>query len=232
MRKWLLLAGTVVLVLAVVMPASAQTWIQLRYWPTSNRTIDFNNTFNSSLWGVTLRRTFGGGDWAVSLNWDTGNIANWTGGGGSPGSFNRFWNINLHRNRQVGNGTMSIYGGYFSAALEDPSFPWYIRLSGWHVGADGRFPLRQNWYVVGDVSYAPRQNGEQLNWNLEGVVTMPSSLLNYRVGIAYVPSATWGAEIGYRWINWDYDPAIMCGGASNCGVRWSGAYFGLNFMAP
>ncbi len=218
------------LVITASVPASAATWIQLRYWPSNILTTDIGNTANSGLFGLTLRRDFMGGQWAGSFNFDTGGVSNWTGGGGTQLS-NRFWNVNLHRNFPIQSGMASLYVGYGGHNFEDTAFPFYVRVSGFRVGADVKINFRNNLYVVGDVSFTPRQTGEQLNFNLGGVVSVPMSVGNYRVGLGYMANA-WGAEVGYRWIHLHYDPVIMCGGSTPCGINWTGPYIGVNIALP
>ena len=231
-RSLIALAVVAVLVLAASVPASAQTWIQLRYWSTSNSSYESGNTWSSPLLGFSLRRDVMGGAWALSFNFDSGSVNNWTGGGGAPGSFNRFWNFNVHRNFPMANGRAGFYAGYGGSAFEDPASPWYVRLNGFRLGADARINFRENWYLAGDLGYTPRQTGSQLNWNLGGVVQAPASLLDYKVALGYNFSPTVGAEVGYRGIDWRYDPTIMCGGSTSCGVKWGGWYVGLNIAMP
>ncbi|MDI6772832.1 MAG: hypothetical protein QME77_09640 [bacterium] len=230
-RSLIALAVVAVLVMAASVPASAQTWIQLRYWSTNNSVYENGSTWSSPLLGFSLRRDVMQGAWALSFNFDSGSV-NWTGGYSAPGSFNRFWNLNVHRNFPLANGRTSFYAGYGGGAFEEPTWPWYVRLNGFRFGVEGKLNFRENWYLTGDLGYTPRQTGSQLNFAFGGFANMPASLLDYKVALGYAYSPTWGVEVGYRGVDLRYDPTIMCGGSTSCGLRWGGWYVGLNFTMP
>ncbi len=224
-------AVVLALLLTTSMPASAQTWFQFRYWSTGNGSYESGNTFNSGLAGVSIRRNFMDGDWAASFNLDTGGVSSWTGGGGTQ-AFNRFWNLNVHRNFTWPMGAFSIYAGYGGAVFEDLAFPWYLRQTGWRIGLDGTAKIRDNWFVTADVGYTLKQaTFNQLNWNLGGDVRTNATILDYKAAVGYRLSDMWSAELGYRRISWDYNANVMCGGPP-CGVEWKGFYLGLNLTAP
>ncbi len=233
MRRLVAVVAAVVLVMGLNAPASAATSIQIRYFPANGKSYESGNTWSSNMFGLSLRRDISG-PWALSLNYDRGPVSNWTGGGGASGSFNSFFNVNLHRNFPLQNGGwLSAFLGYASANFEDPGFPWFVRQRGIWFGADTRVNLRNNWYVTGSVGFSPRQSGSQQNFNLGGtVVNIPTSLLEYKLGVGWDFAQKWGAEAGYRWVDLRYDPVIMCGGSSNCGLNWSGLYIGVNVRMP
>lgn len=232
MRRTLLaLAVVVIISLTAAVPASATTWFQLRYWGT-NQTFNLVPpvTWDSGLGGFSVRRDVLGGMWALSFNYDSGGITNVV--GLTPGfeRFNRFWNLNLHRNFPFATGNASLYGGWGSLAKENPGFPSYVRQSGPRLGADVKFNLRGNWYAVGDLGYTFGGTAEQLNFTIGGVVPLSASALEYRVGVGYM-MGRWGLEGGYRGITWTHTTAAFCGGPS-CSFKWTGWYAGLNFTAP
>ncbi len=69
MRRWLSLVVVAAVVLAAAAPASAQTWVQIRYWPTNARwDLNWNPTWTSAMWGLSIRHTLAGGAWAASFN--------------------------------------------------------------------------------------------------------------------------------------------------------------------
>ncbi|MDR7481439.1 MAG: hypothetical protein QN183_06365 [Armatimonadota bacterium] len=228
MGRWFSLVVALVLVGASVVPASAATNIQLRFWPTSDSTI-VGVTWNSAVWGVTLRRDFGT-SWAASFSFDHGGITNWTGAPLGTDSYNRFWSVNLHRTYQTERAMYSVYAGYGGTAWEAPSFPAHVRQTAFRLGADVTFSLRERWFLVGDVGYTPGQGAEALNYAVGGTVSGSATLLDYRVGIAYRIN-NWGLEVGYRGIDWNLS-AAMCGGITPCFLRWGGVYVGANFTTP
>jgi hypothetical protein len=237
MQRAVACAAVLMLVAAVAVPASAETWVQVRYWPTNARwDLTLNPTWTSAMWGLTIRHTLAGGAWAASFNIDSGPITNdpW----GSPGQFNRFWNINLHRNFRTDAGLFSVYAGWGSSAFELPNFtfvPAFIRHSGPRLGVDARVNFRERWHLAADLGYTFNGTttaqcvytspcGPEPSWN--------SSVFDARIGIGYTVGG-WGLEAGYRWINWAQTnlpatAASVCPGL-NCGMAWNGLYVGLNF---
>ena len=141
-RTFLTLAVVAIICLTAAVPASAQTWFQFRYWPTSDSWNNgtFTPTFNSNLWGFSVRRNIVGGTWALSFNFDSGSVTNYSAGSLGTDAFNRFWNLNLHRNFSAANTHLSVFGGWGSAAFEGPSggvfLPYYVRQSAPRLGAD------------------------------------------------------------------------------------------------
>jgi hypothetical protein len=234
-RSFLTLAVVAIICLTAAVPASAQTWFQLRYWSTNQL---WNapgpigpDTWDSALWGFSVRRNVVGGLWALSFNYDSGGITNPVGVTAPSDSYNRFWNLNLHRNFPFATGNASLYGGLGSLAIEIPSFPAYVRQRGPRIGADVRFALPGNWFVVGDLAYTFNGTAEQLSYSVGGTLPLSATAVEYRAGLGY-SMGRWGLEGGYRVINWNHTTAAFCGGAASCSFRWSGWYAGLNFTAP
>jgi hypothetical protein len=232
-RTILALAVVAIISLTAAVPASAATWFQLRYWGTNqlwNAPGAGPDTWDSAIGGFSVRRDVLGGQWALSFNFDSGGITNAVGVTTPPGSYNRFWNVNFHRNFAFATGNASLYGGWGSLAIELPGFPAYVRQSGPRVGADVKFNLRGNWFAVGDFAYTFGGNAEQLSYSVGGVLPLSATAAEYRVGLGYM-MGRWGFEGGYRAINWTHSTAAFCGGTS-CSFKWSGWYAGLNLTAP
>lgn len=233
-RSLIALAVVAVLVMAASVPASAQTWFQLRYGSTNqtwNAPLIGPDTWDSGLRGFSVRRNVLGGQWALSFNYDSGGITNPVGVFAPPDSYNRFWNLNLHRNFPFATGNASLYGGWGRLAIEIPAFPAYVRQSGPRIGADVKFNLRGNWYAVGDLGYTFGGSAEQLSYSVGGVLPLSATALEYRVGVGYM-MGNWGLEGGYRGITWNHTTAAFCGGAGSCSFKWTGWYVGLNFTMP
>ncbi len=249
-RAMAALAVAVVLVLAAGVPALAQTQVQLRYWSTNvdwgiyryfdePMALQNGTSMNSNLWGFSLRHPFMEGDWAASFSLDTGafGMMRYVGPvaaqNGSEWSA-RFWNVNLHRNFTAGRTALSLFAGWGSAALVlDPAS---YRQSGFRVGADARFDVRDGWYLTGGLAYGP---SGQAKYELLGG---PSSNFNARVlewnaGVGR-SLGKWGLEGGYRVIHWNWDQGFNFNGGATAaspetqGVKWSGWYLGLNLTLP
>lgn len=232
--RFVLIPLVVLTLLAInVTPAPAATWLQLRYWSTNqtwNSPAFGPDTWNSGLGGFSIRRDVLGGQWALSFNFDSGGIANPVGLIDIPGSYNRFWNLSVHRNFSFATGMASVYGGWGSLAIESPNFPAYVRQSGPRIGVDVKFSLRGNWYAVGDLAYTFGGNAEQLSYSVGGVLPLSATALEYRAGVGYM-MGRWGLEAGYRGIEWNHTTAAFCGAAS-CSFSWTGWYAGLNLSLP
>jgi len=242
-RSFLALAVAAVLLLALSVPASAQTWIQLRYWGVSNNA-SFSNIltdkFSTNPAGIGIRRNLMGGQWALSFNFDqgsftkpAGNFAAWT----TANQYNRFWNLNVHRNFTAPNGAMfSMYGGWQSTSVEWPNWPLpggaYVRQSGLRVGADTMIPFAGNWYFKGDLGYGFGGNLTHNNFTIVGTGTGNGNVLDWRAGLGYNFNPTWGLEAGYRGIQWTINPSATTCASTPCNFKWNGWYFGLNFAAP
>lgn len=238
MRKsFFALAVVAALLLTASVPASAQTWIQLRYWSTSDSWNNgtFTPTFNSNLWGFSLRRDVLGGMWALSFNIDSGPVTNYSAGSLGTDAFNRFWNLNLHRNFSVQNSRLSLFGGWGSAALEGPTggvfLPYYVRQTGPRLGADVRMMFMSDWYLSAHLGHMFGGSATQFNWTAAGLSSVTASLTDWRVGVGR-SFGTWEVEGGYRGINWSFTPSPMCLGASPCNFRWGGWYVGLGVTMP
>ncbi len=243
-RSFLALAVAAVLLLALSVPASAQTWIQLRYWGVSNNASATNgvtDNFSTNLGGISIRRNFMSGMWAASFNFDqgaftkpAGNFPAWT----TANQYNRFWNLNIHRNFTTPSGAMfSLYGGWESSSMEWPNWPLpggaYLRQNGPRIGADLKVPFAGNWVFSGDFGYGFGGNLTQRNDYVIGATTGSGNITDWRAGLGYNFNPTWGLEAGYRGIQWTINPnvAATCP-AAPCNVKWNGWYFGLNFTAP
>jgi hypothetical protein len=232
-RRLVIVAVAVALVVAAGAPASAATYFQLRYWSTNqlwNAPGAGPDTWSSPMFGFSIRRDIIGGAWALSFNYDNGPLNNAAGLAASPGDYNRFWNLNLHRNFSLTNGMASVYAGYGSLAIEGPTFPYHVRQRGPRVGIDAKVNFRENWYVVGDVAYTFGGTAEQLNYSIGGLVNLNASAVEYRAGLGYM-RGRWGIEGGYRVIDWRHNTAAFCGGPS-CSFNWSGWYAAVNLTTP
>jgi hypothetical protein len=228
-RVFLVLAVVAALSLAVTVPASAQTWFQVRYWSTK-AVFNFGGLttdYTSNPVGFTVRHGFLNNDWALSLNYDSGsNTFN------DPiSTTNRWWNINLHRNFMMANGRVSVYAGYASALWDAPDLSQRFELTGARLGVDGRFVISGNWYVTGDFSYGPFGTASVNNYLGPGSATINASVTDARVGLGYM-WGQWGVEGGYRWLTHNYTPGANSCPVSPCSDRWNGWYVGLNFMTP
>jgi hypothetical protein len=231
-RSLIALAVVAVLVLAASVPASAQTWIQLRYWSSPNSAWDLASpssiVFSSNLTGFSLRRTLLAGEWAASFNYDTGAFNTYW---ATPGQFNRFWNFNVHRNFASERGVFSLFAGWGSAAFEWPNWTpvaAYIRQSGLRLGVDAKINVRDQWYLTGSAAYGPFGQATE-SWAYESTGTFNARVMDWNVGLGRTFGA-WGLEGGYRGISWSHDPSVCRG--SPCGVRWGGWYVGLNLTMP
>ncbi len=198
------------------------------------------DNFSTNPAGIGIRRNLMGGQWAVSFNFDqgsftkpAGNFVAWT----TPNQYNRFWNLNVHKNFTAPNGAMfSLYGGWQSTSLEWPSWPTaaaYTRQSGLRVGADTRVPFAGNWFFVGDVGYG---FGGNLTTNAYGTFpaagTGSGNVLDWHAGLGHNFNPTWAVEGGYRGIQWTITPGPSTCPGSPCNLKWNGWYFGLNFTSP
>jgi len=240
-RSFLALAVVTVLILAASVPASAATWIQLRYWGTSNDVLHFGVfpfPFTTNPAGLSIRRDLMNGMWALSFNFDTGAAS---GGflGSTPDSYNRFWNLNLHRQWAVGTAMFSLYGGWGSVAVVLPNL-WAtgveaaIRQSGLRVGTDVKVMVAPNWYLVGDFGYGPfGSNAQTNNWLANPAAgTETATLYDWHVGVGR-SWGTWGLEAGWRGMHWVFTTTTtVCGGLTPCDFDWGGWYAGLNFTGP
>ena len=225
-----------ILPLATSIPASAQTWVQLRYWSTNATVNNAGATFpfTSGLYGASLRHTFMGGTWALSLNYDHGTIPvtgvlPFT----TSGMFNQFWNANIHYNLPIPTGALSVFAGYGYAALELPNFPGglFSRQSAFRIGVDGRVNLQSNWYLTGSFGYMPGGTAQQQNFFVVGPASVSANLSDLQVGLGYSMGG-YGIEAGYRTVNWNFTPgAGSCPGAP-CFANWNGWYVGVNFTTP
>jgi len=234
----LVVVVAVVVALSLSLPASAATFIQLRYTSTSNNTwnnagISFIQNFDSNLWGFTVRRSFMNDTWALSFNYDSGSFTaatSWT----TPGQYNRFWNLNVHRQWVAGNGMFSVFAGYASTAVVFPN--WYgpgveaaIRQTGLRVGGDAMIRFGQNWYAVGSAGFGPF--GSAQDNGFVGFSSTPATFYNYHVGVGRTfADGRWALEGGWRGMHWAFNQSL-CGG-SPCAFRWGGWYGGLNAMLP
>lgn len=204
MHRWLsTLAVALVLLLVAVVPASAQTFIQLRYWSTNDNWYNgtFQPTFNSGIWGVTLRRDFMGGAWGASFNFDRGSVTSYSAGNLGSDAYNQFWNINIHRNFALAAGKISAFVGWQANNWEGPSggvfIPYYIRQSGFRLGVDGMFTLGGGpWFLTGEVAYMPSQGATQSGWTVAGTQNESASMASWRAGVGYSVTQTISLEGG------------------------------------
>ncbi len=240
-RSFLALAVAAVLLLALSVPASAQTWIQLRYWGVNNNASVSNgatDNFSTNPAGIGIRRNLMGGQWAVSFNFDqgsftkpAGNFVAWT----TSNQYNRFWNLNIHKNFTAPNGAMfSLYGGWQSTSVEWPNWPTgaqYVRQNGPRVGADLRIPFAGPWVFSGDFGYG---FGGNLTTNAYTGTpgTGSGNVWDWHAGLGYNFTPTWALEGGYRGIQWTINPSAATCAAAPCNWKWNGWYLGLNFTAP
>jgi hypothetical protein len=238
-RSFIVMAVAVALILSTSLPASAQTWIQLRYWSTSGQWFygGFQPTYNSNLFGLSLRRDIAGGVWGLSFNLDRGGVTNYSAGSLGTDAYNQFWNLSLHRNFAMPNGRVSIYAGVGSLSWEGPSggvfIPYYVRQTGFRLGADARVNIAGGpWYLVGDIGFMPRQSASQSGWTVLGTQTESASVVNWHAGVGYQVNPMVGLEAGYRGLTWTFTPTPMCGGATPCNFRWNGWYAGVNVALP
>jgi hypothetical protein len=239
-RAILVLAVAAILTVSATLPAAAQNWmIQLRYYSTDGQWKNggFQPTFDSNLFGLTLRTNFGGGAWSVSLNYDTGNVTNYSAGSLGGDAYNRFWNVNLHRNFTAGNTALSAYVGVGGARWQSVSggvfIPYDVRQTGIRLGADAKIKFAGSWYVMADVGFMPSQSAHHTQWTTPVVnQSVNASLLDYRIALGYEFANHLGLEAGYRGINWTFSPTPMCLGASPCEFRWTGWYLGVNYTTP
>jgi hypothetical protein len=231
LKRIAVLAVMIVLVLTLPLPASAQTWFQIRYWPTTNSWYYSGGappdvTSNSTFWGLSVRRSVG--VWGLSFNIDSGQD-NFP-GGGSPQT-ETIWNLNLHRNFSLPNGMASIYAGYGSASYNATTPNWVWSQQGFRIGADFRMNLQNNLYVVGDLGYGPFGNVTLTNIFVGGTTTEPASVLDWRLG-AGIKRGPWEFEAGYRSFNWRVTPSATTCATTPCGTAWAGWYLGVNFTTP
>lgn len=234
-KSLMTLAVAIVLLLATTVPASASTWVQIRYSNTNDvaNNVGFQSTWTSPLIGASVRTDFMGGMWAGSFNFDSGAINNFGPGAVGTGAYNRFWDFNLHRNMPLPSGMASIFVGWGSIAFETPNFPGggFVRQTGPRAGVDAKVMFATNWYAVGSFAYQFSGNGQQLNAFSGGTAAISGSALDYHAGIGRT-FGNWAIEGGYRVIDLNVSPSAATCATTPCNLRWPGWYVGLNFTTP
>ncbi len=228
-RSVLAVAMAFIMLLAVSVPASAQTWIQLRY-TSANAQFNFagaTTNYTANLGGATIRHNLSGGTWGLSLNLDTGNDNVSTG----VATTSTWWNVNLHRNFPIATGMFSLYAGWGSASWSANAISQTYSQQGLRIGADLRHNLPGNWYLTGDIGYGPWGNATTNNYILPGAATIQASVTDGRVGVGHM-FGPWGLEGGYRWIAQTYTPGAGSCPANPCYDHWGGWYVGLGIMTP
>jgi hypothetical protein len=215
-------------------PAVARSWdAQIRYWPTSV-TGDYAGTivlYNTYFWGFSLRGSPGDARWAVSVNFDRGEM---TYPGLGSGQSMQTWNLNLHRNVRLPNGLLSAYVGWGSLSYQAPNFafgPLSQLQAGLRAGVDARINLPRGFYVTGDLGYGPSGAAQFTNTFVPGSVTVEAQFLDARLAVGRT-YGHWGLEVGHRWLQWNYTPGANTCPSTPCQDRWNGWYVGLNISSP
>lgn len=222
------------LLMVPIRASAAGPTIQLRYWPANNTGTygPFVIPYNSWLGGITLRNGFHGDAWAWSFNFDYGPS---TFPDLGPGQFTQSWNINLHRQFITPSGRFSLYAGWNSLSFEAPNnpgaAPLYQRQQSLQLGVDGRLRLSEGWYLTADFAFRPEATADFNNVFSPGLSQVQTQSTDIRAGVAR-SLGTWEAEIGYRWLRWNYTPGPNSCASSPCGDTWAGWYLGFNFSAP
>lgn len=216
------------------LPAVASSWdAQIRYWPASV-TGDYAGTivsYNTYFWGLSLRGFAENPAWAVTINFDRGEM---TYPGLGSGQFTQIWNLNVHRTFRLPNGRLSAYVGWGSLSYEAPNSPFGAlsqQQNGLRAGVDARVNLPRGLYVMGDFGYGPSGTAQFTNTFVPGTVTVQAQFLDARVAVGRT-YGQWGLEVGHRWLHWNYTPGPNTCPSTPCHDRWKGWYIGLNISSP
>jgi hypothetical protein len=240
MRAARILAASIiaaVLVASATVPAVAQTWVSLRYWPTN---VNVNLTggpsgrsWDTGMISLALRRDLPN-NWAVSLTGDWGSQGNWAQAwtGATSGS-DSLWSINVHRNFPMTTGVASVFLGYANAGWGTvfPPFPasQTRRYSGLTGGVDFR-SQRGPWSVAAWAGIGITGT-TTADWPgvVPGPQSTPGTYSDAGVTVGHMLPGGWTFDVGYRQVKLGH------GATANflaTEATWSGWMLGVSRTFP
>jgi len=234
------LAVAIVVVLASAVPAPAQTWVSVRYWPTSVTTrsaVASTDLYNTNMLSVSVRRDLNP-DWSISFNGDWGSESNFSATGASAllgisAGNDTLWNFNLHRRWTAGPNVFGLSAGWMSAGVSHtfPAFsasPQTIRVSGPRLGADF-MTNRGPWSLT---AWAATSVAANVTFTAPGVIagTETGSGSSYEAGaVVGYRAGGWVLDGGYRVYHMRFNATTtLCA----CEFIWSGFVVGVTKMFP
>ena len=226
-----------VLLASAAVPAAAQTWVSLRYWPTNVNTSLSGGapirTWDAGMLSVGLRRDLPN-NWAVSFNGDWGSQSNWAGTWVTATSGrDSMWNLNLHRNFPTATGSFSVFLGYESAGWSSV-FPVVVAAqTGRYTGFRGGVDIRHQTGAWTIMAWGATGLGGTWTVDWPGVVPAPESTSGsyseYGGTVGYMLPGGWNIDLGYRQVQ-------ISGGATTNFLavqnRWQGWLFGVSRSFP
>jgi len=192
-----------VIVLAVTGSASAQTWIQFRYWPnTTTVSGGMTGGWQTASVGVTLRRSISPA-WALSFEGDWGGQSNWSGDWlGATSGTDSYWSLNLHRTWGSHASTFSLSAGYMNLGSGSvlPASPnqQAFRATGLRLGADFQRQLTHNWSLMLWGAVGVGLNGENSWPGMAPTESTSAQYYEYGASIGYMFAGDWSLDVGYR----------------------------------
>ncbi len=225
------LAVAIIALITMAQPAAAQTWVQIRYWPTNvtwSITGGSTPTWNANMIGLTLRR-FLAPPWSLSFNGDFGGESNWTAGLAPSSGTDSVWNANLHYGWGAPPLMVSIFAGFGRAgwSMTTGSSVSSFRVTGPRVGADLRYGNGPwNLMAWGAVGVGGQATGEFTGIPSESAAGNTSDL---GLTVGYMFASGWGVDVGYRKVTAGWGGSTSFVGSS---TDWSGLIFGVNKTFP
>ena len=240
-RSLVALAVVAVLVLAASVPASAQSWFQFRFNPSSANWTqtpaiwgDLPYKFNTTMLGGTAFIQPPGYGVGLRFNLDTGSLASWSPLTSYDGGTWRYYDISVGIPLALGTGSMLLYAGYGNHSWKATFGGTVISTqdaSGTVFGADMRLPLSGAWYATASATFGSGLKYKYANPLFSDPRSLGTASTGvYSAALGYkLPNHPFNIELGWRSGGFKVS-AITSGdtGAANQDVRWTGWFLGLS----
>lgn len=240
-RSLIALAVAAILVMGASVPASAQSWFQFRFNPSSANWTqtpviwsDLPYKFNTTMLGGTAFIQPPGYGLGLRFNIDSGSLGSWSPLTSYDGGTWRYYDISVGLPLALGTGTALLFAGYGNHA-------WKATLGGTVVstqdagglifGTDLMLPLSGAWYAAGSLTFG---SGLKYTYdNPPSVTPRAQGTANtsvYSLALGYkLPNHPFNVELGWRSGGFGVT-SITSGDTSAAGqdVRWTGWFLGVS----